>query len=40
VILDGGSIEIMWREDGHVLMTGHVTASFEGVLDSSLLMRT
>ena len=40
VILDGGSIEIMWREDGHVLMTGPVTASFEGVLDSALLGRT
>lgn len=40
VILDGGSIEIVWREDGHVLMAGPVTRSFEGVLTPSLLGRT
>jgi diaminopimelate epimerase len=40
VILDGGSIEIVWREDGHVLMTGPVMVSFGGVLDPSLLVRT
>ena len=40
VILDGGSLEIVWREDGNVLMAGPVIGSFEGVLDPSLLVRT
>jgi diaminopimelate epimerase len=37
VILDGGPLEIEWREDGHVLMTGPVSTSFSGVIDGSLL---
>jgi len=37
VILDGGALEIEWREDGHVLMTGPVAVSFSGTLDPSLL---
>ena len=37
VILDGGSLEIEWRPDGHVLMTGPVAVSFSGKLDPSLL---
>jgi diaminopimelate epimerase len=32
--LDGGTIEITWREtDGHVLMTGPVATAFTGTLD-------
>ncbi|HEY0910351.1 MAG TPA: diaminopimelate epimerase [Bradyrhizobium sp.] len=30
IILDGGTLEIEWREDGHVLMTGPVAISFLG----------
>jgi diaminopimelate epimerase len=37
VILDGGSLTIEWREDGHVLMTGPVALSFTGVLQSDLV---
>jgi diaminopimelate epimerase len=37
VILDGGTLEIDWREDGHVFMTGPVAVSFSGTLDPSLL---
>ncbi|MBF0093930.1 MAG: diaminopimelate epimerase [Alphaproteobacteria bacterium] len=36
VILDGGSLEIEWRGDGRVMMTGPVAASFSGVLHGSL----
>lgn len=33
VTLDGGDLSIEWREtDGHVLMTGPATHSFEGIL--------
>jgi diaminopimelate epimerase len=37
VVLDGGVLEIAWREDGHVVMTGPVALSFEGTFDSGLL---
>jgi diaminopimelate epimerase len=37
VVLDGGTLEIEWRADGHVLMTGPVAVSFHGTLDPSLL---
>ena len=37
VVLDGGSLDIAWREDGHVIMTGPATLSFEGVFDADLL---
>ncbi|MDJ0947688.1 MAG: diaminopimelate epimerase [Alphaproteobacteria bacterium] len=37
VAVDGGALEIEWLEDGHVLMTGPVTRSFDGVLDAALL---
>jgi diaminopimelate epimerase len=39
VVADGGPLEIQWREDGHVLMTGPVAVSFTGTLDPSLLAR-
>jgi diaminopimelate epimerase len=37
VLLDGGTLDIAWREDGHVIMTGPVALSFEGAFDPSLL---
>jgi len=37
VELDGGMLDIAWREDGHVIMTGPVALSFEGAFDSKLI---
>ncbi len=37
VVLDGGTLHIDWREDGHVLMTGPAATSFSGRLASDLL---
>ncbi len=37
VALDGGSLDIDWREDGHVMMTGPVTTVFTGELDLEAL---
>jgi len=37
VTLDGGDLQIEWREDGHVIMTGPAAETFSGVLDRSLL---
>jgi diaminopimelate epimerase len=37
VELDGGTLDIRWREDGHVLMTGPAALSFEGAFDTALL---
>ncbi|WPZ35093.1 diaminopimelate epimerase [Thalassobaculum sp. OXR-137] len=37
VVLDGGVLDITWREDGHVEMTGPVATSFSGTLDLSSL---
>jgi diaminopimelate epimerase len=37
VVLDGGSLDIAWREDRHVVMTGPVALSFQGEFDASLL---
>ena len=37
VDLDGGPLEIWWRPDGHVEMTGPVATSFAGILDADLL---
>ena len=37
VVLDGGTLEIEWRGDGHVLMTGPVATSFTGTLDPRLV---
>ena len=33
VVVDGGELEIEWRADGHVLMTGPVATSFVGEID-------
>jgi diaminopimelate epimerase len=33
VWLDGGRLDVAWREDGHVLMTGPVATAFRGEVD-------
>jgi diaminopimelate epimerase len=33
VVLDGGTLDIAWNGDGHVLMTGPVATSFTGQVD-------
>lgn len=35
--LDGGPLEIAWRADGHVVMTGEVSLAFSGILAPALL---
>ena len=35
VAVDGGVLDIAWREDGHVLMTGPVATSYQGAVDLS-----
>ncbi len=37
VVLDGGALDVAWREDGHVLMTGPTATSFRGTLSSEVL---
>jgi len=37
VALDGGDLDILWRDDGHVVMTGPATLAFEGSVDTALL---
>jgi len=36
ITLDGGTLNMAWREDGHVMMTGPVATSFAGHLDDAL----
>lgn len=33
VIVDGGALDMAWREDGHVLMTGPVATAYQGRID-------
>jgi diaminopimelate epimerase len=33
VTMDGGVLEIQWRDDGHVLMTGPVATAFNGCIE-------
>jgi diaminopimelate epimerase len=33
VVVDGGELQIEWRDDGHVLMTGPVATAFTGSVD-------
>jgi diaminopimelate epimerase len=33
VIVDGGELDMAWREDGHVLMTGPAATSYRGLID-------
>ncbi len=37
VTLDGGPLEIEWRDDGHVMMTGPVATAFTGEFDLDAL---
>jgi len=37
VELDGGTLSIAWRDDGHVIMTGPAAVSFEGTFEADLL---
>ncbi|HLI21192.1 MAG TPA: diaminopimelate epimerase [Stellaceae bacterium] len=37
LVADGGSLDIEWRADNHVIMTGAVATSFCGTIDPSLL---
>ncbi|WP_044559520.1 diaminopimelate epimerase [Azospirillum sp. B4] len=37
IVMDGGTLTIEWRADGHVLMTGPVATAFSGTLDDALL---
>jgi diaminopimelate epimerase len=37
VTLDGGTLDICWREDGHVIMTGPAALAFEGSFDAAAL---
>src|SRR5713226_3207423 len=37
VALDGGDLDILWRPDGHVVMTGPATLAFEGSVDAGFL---
>jgi diaminopimelate epimerase len=36
IMADGGPLEIEWRADGHVVMTGPVAVSFSGTIDPAL----
>src|SRR5438105_3205223 len=40
VVLDGGTLDIRWRDDGHVIMTGPAALAFEGVVDIASLAGT
>ena len=40
VTLDGGTLEIEWRADGHVEMTGAAAISFSGSFDAALACPT
>jgi diaminopimelate epimerase len=33
VVVDGGELDITWRADGHVLMTGPTTLVYRGIID-------
>lgn len=37
VVVDGGALDIEWREDGHVLMAGPVAIAFVGEVDAAAL---
>ena len=37
IVADGGTLDIEWRPDNHVIMTGAVATSFRGTIDPSLL---
>jgi diaminopimelate epimerase len=33
LVLDGGELEIVWRDDGYVMMTGPVVTAFTGTVE-------
>jgi diaminopimelate epimerase len=35
MVLDGGTLHIAWRDDGHVIMTGPAVTAFQGTVDLS-----
>ena len=37
IVLDGGELQMEWREDGHVVMAGPVANVFEGVLSPDFI---
>jgi diaminopimelate epimerase len=37
VIVDGGELDIAWRQDGHVDMTGPAVTAFRGAIDLGTL---
>jgi diaminopimelate epimerase len=37
VALDGGTLDIVWRDDGHVIMTGPAAIAFVGEFEPALL---
>jgi diaminopimelate epimerase len=37
VMLDGGALDILWREDGHVIMAGPAAIVFTGAFEPALL---
>jgi diaminopimelate epimerase len=37
VVVDGGTLDVEWLRDDHVLMTGAIALAFKGELDPSLL---
>jgi diaminopimelate epimerase len=37
IVVDGGELEIAWRADDHVTMTGPVATSFTGEIDAGVL---
>ncbi len=39
VMLDGGDLDIRWRDDLHVVMTGPATLAFKGSFDAALIGR-
>ena len=38
VVLPGGPLGVIWREDDHVLLTGPATTVFEGTFDIRRLL--
>ena len=39
IVLNGGTLHLEWRDDGHVIMTGPAEESFRGTLDLKALTR-
>lgn len=37
IVMDGGCLDIQWRDDNHIIQTGPASTSFSGVIDPSLL---